>query len=228
MKKLLILSCLILMGQTVNARSSNFSINFNIQKKSNIVSAYIENSNVFVSYADKSIKQLTFNSSDSSPIILRNENAVLFVRNAGGDANNPKVKKIMKVNCGSLIETTITEKKPYQDGLAFTYYILGIQNLTLSLDEQQVYFTTECYATGNELVKVDLATGKWSKIFPADKFELIKRGSYKGLFLIGRNEIKGAGGRFTYYYLVNEKNEALKEFDSESSYNLFKNNFINN
>jgi hypothetical protein len=230
MKKLLILSYVILTGITVNARSvnSNFRLKLHIQNNLNIISTYVVNSNVFIKYANKSTRQLTFSNADSSPIILKKENAILFIRNAAGDYNYPNVKKIMKVNCNSLIEKTLTDKKPFKDAVSDTYYILNIQNPTFSLDEQHLYFGTECYVTGNELVKVDVTTGKWSRIFPANDFELIKRGQFKGLFLIGRSEIKGAGGRSIYYYLVNEKNETLKEFDSEDNFRLFKKNAIKN
>ena len=230
MKKLLILSYVILTGITVNARNvnSNFRLNLPIQNNLNIISAYIVNSNVFIRYANKSTKQLTFSNSDSSPIILKKENAILFIRSAAGDYNYPNVKKIMKVNCNSLIEKTLTDKKPFKDAVSDTYYILNIQNPTFSLDEQHLYFATECYVTGNELVKVDVTTGKWSRIFPANNFELIKRGQFKGLFLIGRSESKGAGGRSIYYYLVNEKNETLKEFDSEDNFRLFKKSAVKN
>jgi len=230
MKKLLILFCVILVAISVNARNvnSNLRLKLHAQNSSGIVSAYVENSNIFVKYANKSKKQLTFANADSSPMILKRENAVLFIRDAAGDYNYPKIKKIMKVNCSSLIEKTVTDKKPFKDAVSDTYHILNIQNPTLSADEQHIYFATECYMTGNELVKVDLTTGKWSKIFPANDFELIKRGQFKGLFLIGRSEIKGAGSRSVYYYLVNEKNETLKEFDSEDNYRAFKMNVIKN
>ncbi|HTD39188.1 MAG TPA: hypothetical protein VK671_01110, partial [Mucilaginibacter sp.] len=161
-------------------------------------------------------------------MILKKENAILFIRTAAGDYNYPNIKKIMKVNCSSLIEKTLTDKKPFKDAVSDTYHILNIQNPTLSLDDQYLYFATECYVTGTELVKVDVTTGKWTRIFPANSFELIKKGQFKGLFLIGRSEMKGAGGRSIYYYLVNEKNENLKEFDSEDNYLLFKKNAVKN
>jgi hypothetical protein len=230
MKKLLIILYVILTGITVNARNvnSNFRLNLHTQNNLNIVSAYVQNGNIFVRYANRSAKQLTFSNADSSPMILKKENAILFIRNAAGDYNYPNIKKIMKVNCNSLIEKTLTDKKPFKDAVSDTYHILNIQNPTLSLDEQHLYFATECFVEGPELVKVDLTTGKWSKIFPANDFELIKKGQFKGLFLIGRSEMKGAGGRSIYYYLVNEKNETLKEFDSEDNYRLFKKNVVKN
>ena len=225
MKKLLIFSWIILTTIAMYAHNGNLAPSVSIRTNLPIISAYVENSNIFIRYADKSTKQLTFANSDSSPQFLKNENAVLFIRNAQGDINNPKVKKIMKVNCNSLIEKTITDKKPFRDGISDTYYILNIQDPTLSLDEQYLYFTTEAFATTDELVKVELRTGIWSKIFPAQNFELIKKGPYKNLFLVGKSQIKG-GGRDTYYYLVNEKNETLKEFDSEDNYRLFKKSVI--
>ena len=230
MKKLLIISFVILTGINVNARNinSNHRANLHDQNSPGIISAYVKNANIFIRYANKSTKQLTFSNSDSSPMILKKENAILFIRDAQGDYNYPKIKKIMKVSCSSLIEKTLTDKKPFEDAVSDTYYILNIQNPTLSLDEQHLYFTTECYVTGGELVKVDLTTGKWTRIFPANYYELIKKGQFKGLFLTGRSEMKGSAGRSIYYYLVNEKNEVLKEFDSEDNYLQFKKSVVKN
>lgn len=217
MKRQLITILLYLfIGNAINAQTAS----------KRITTTYTDNSNVFIRYADKSVKQLTFSNSDLSPMLLPRQNAVVFIRNAAGDAKEPKVKKIMKVSCVSLIEKTISDKKPYKDGLEDTNYILGVNSPTLSLDDNYLYFTTEKFATGGELVKVNLTTGVWTELFPADQFELIKKGQYKGLLLIGRSEIKGAGGRRIYYYLVNEKNETLKEFDSEDSFILFKKEMV--
>ena len=224
MKKLLVLLFVILTALTANARNlnSNLRLKFHSQNSPGIVSAYAKNANIFVRYANGSTRQLTFSNSDSSPFVLKKENAILFIRDAAGDYNYPRIKKIMKVNCSSLIEKTLTDKKPFKDGVSDTYHILNIQNPTLSLDEQHLYFSTECYVTGYELERVDLITGKWTRIFPVNDFELIKKGQFKGLFLIGRSEQKGADNRMIYYYLVNEKNETLKEFDSEDNYRAFK------
>ena len=234
MKKLLLLF-LLLNVISLNARSinSHFRLSFHNPHGKEIISAYVENSNIFIEYSDRTIRQLTFTNSDSSPIMVKRENAILFIRNVAGSFFNENgdrienVKKIMKVNCNSLIEKTIIDRKPFRDGADDTYYILNIEKPTLSLDGLYVYFLVECYVTSDELVKVDLRTGKMIKIFPADYFELIKKGQYKGLFFVGRSEIKG-GGRDIYYYLVNEKNETLKEFDSEYNYKIFKKNSINN
>jgi hypothetical protein len=212
MKKLSVVLLVVLLGATVDAQT--------VQK--GVIETYIHNSNVFVKFNDGSVKQLTFTNSDASPIILKKENAIVFIRNSAGDAKQPKVKKIMKVSCSSLIEKTITDKKPFQDGLDNTNYILGINSPTLSQEQDYLYFTTEKFATSAELVKINLTTGKWTELFPANHFELIKHGQYKGLFLVARSEIKGAGGRSDYYYLVNEKNQTLKEFDTEGYYLQFK------
>ncbi|HTD40730.1 MAG TPA: hypothetical protein VK671_08925, partial [Mucilaginibacter sp.] len=91
MKNLLILSYVVLTGITVNARNvnPNFRLNPHIQNNPNIISAYVVNSNVFIKYANKSTKQLTFSNSDSYPMILKKENAILFIRTAAGDYNYP-------------------------------------------------------------------------------------------------------------------------------------------
>jgi len=83
MKKPLILFFFILAAISVNAQT--------VRKQ--IIAAYVDNSNVFVKYADKSKKQLTFANADSSPMLLKKENAILFIRDAAGDYNYPKIKK---------------------------------------------------------------------------------------------------------------------------------------
>lgn len=107
-----------------------------------VISTYVESRNIYIRYSDNTTKQLTFSNSDTNPFILQKDNSILFIRDAYGDVDNPKAKKIMKVNWNNSIEKTITAKKPFQDGLSATYYILSIENPTLSLDEKYIYFIT--------------------------------------------------------------------------------------
>lgn len=168
-------------------------------------------------------KQLTFNKSDENPIFLKGSRKVIYTRSIEekNQYRNYKRYKLMSINIDDLIENTITDKKPYYDGLDRTNEILNIINPSISLDHKFIYFITEKYATGNELVKVDISNGKWAELFPTENYTLIKKGIYKSLFLINRSEI-GYKGRDIYYKLCDEKGEIKKEFNNESSFNIFK------
>lgn len=185
--------------------------------------AFIKEDNVFLAFTDGTQKQLTFNSSDRDPFLLPKENNVVYIRETrvGTGNGSYSTKKIMKVDINTLFETVLSDQKPYQDGLDFTFEILNVINPTLSLDEKFLIFGTEKYATGNQAVKVDLESGKWFELFSSESFELIKKGQYKGLYLVGKSEV-GYKGRDIYFKLCNELGEVKKEFDSEESLRKFR------
>lgn len=68
---------------------------------------------------------------------------------------------------------------------------------------------------------MNLSTGKWTELFSAENFTLVKKGIYKLLFLIGKSEI-GYNGRDSYYKLYDEKGTLQKEFNDKSSFEKFK------
>lgn len=185
--------------------------------------AFIKDNNVYVAFTNGTQKQLTFNNSDRNPVLLSKVSSVIYIRETKGRTGNSSytTKKIMKVDINSLLETNISDQKPYKDGLDFTFEILNVINPTLSLDENFLIFGTEKYVTGNQIVKVDLESGKWQELFSANSFELIKKGPYKGLFLIGTSRV-GYKGREIYFKLCNEMGEAKKEFDNEDSMMKFR------
>jgi hypothetical protein len=185
---------------------------------------YVKDGNIHLVYLNDEQKQITFNESDENPLFLNNKGMIVFVRNVkerGQYRDYIIRKKLMILSVDDLLERTITEKKPYQDGNDRSYKIFNIINPVRSFDEKYIYFITEKYATGNELVKVDIQTGKWTELFSAENYELIQKGTYKGLFLIGKSEV-GYNGRGVYYKLYDESGEMKKEFNSEKSFNDFK------
>ena len=186
--------------------------------------AFLKDKNVYVAFTDGSQKQLTFNGSDRDPVLLLKEKNIVFIRETPARTayGSYTINKIMKVNIKTLLETTLSDKKPYLDGLDGTFEILNVINPTLSLDEKFLIFGTEKYASGNQIVKVDLESGKWHELFSAESFELIKKGQFKGLFLIAKSEI-GTRGRDLYYKLCDENGVVKKEFESEESLMRFRN-----
>ena len=127
----------------------------------------------------------------------------------------------MTVDIETLLEETVTQRKPFEDGLDGTREILRIENPTLSLDGKYLYFVTEKYATANQFVKVEIESGKWIELFSAESFELIIEGQHKNRFLVATSEIR-IKGRDIYYSLRDEKGKVYKEFDSEESLMKFR------
>ena len=65
-------------------------------------------------------------------------------------------------------------------------------------------------------------TGYWDALFDANNFEYIRKGDYKGQFLVTKSEIRDKG-RAIYYMIVNEQGIVTKEFENESSAKEFLN-----
>jgi hypothetical protein len=180
--------------------------------------------NICVSFPDGTEKQLTFTQKDEQPTLMKTKNQVVFLRNEvllkGGTEYSRK--KIMKVGINTYLEETITDQKPFKDGVNNTYEILRVYNPTLSTDENFLYFVTNHTATSSIVIKLDLQTGEWNELFSAENFELLKSGPFENYFLIARKETATKGGGL-YYYLVDETGKKFKEFASEESVQQFKN-----
>lgn len=176
--------------------------------------------NIYVVFSDKSKKQLTYNKTDHNPILLKDKKQILFVRDE--NISGMKRRIIMLVNVNDLKETTLTNKKPYYDGLVGTNDILAVDNAELSLDSNYLLFTTEKYATANQLVKVNLKTGKWQEMFSAESFEQINTKTYYGCFFIEQSDL-GEYGRDIYYRLVDSNGNIIKKFTNKESMNDFRN-----
>jgi hypothetical protein len=160
---------------------------------------FVRESNIFIGYPDGSIKQLTHLNTDVNPILLSNKSKIIFFRSETIDTNQPYTKyKLMSINVTTLEEETITDQKPFSDGLEGTFEIIQPRSPILSHDQTKLLFIIEKYATGSQLVSVDIATGKWTELFSVEKFEVIQSGSYKGKLLVGVSEI-GNNGRDIFY-----------------------------
>ena len=191
---------------------------------------FSKDGNIYVSKTGIA-KQVTFNSRDFYPVLVKKENRVYFFRGFQMSRER-KVGlfrterdefykySLMSVELEKLEEKLVTDKKSFQsqdpEGGIYT-----IDQPTLDPDGEHIYFTTGKYATGNELVKVSLKTGQWTELFPANSFERILSVNYLGYYLVGQSVI-GENGRGIYYRLVDTNGEVVKKFDSHSSMEAFK------
>jgi hypothetical protein len=189
-------------------------------KVDRIINTYVSEGNIYAKYSTGKEKQITYSGLDFSPFILDLGSKIVFIRKVLRPQNYIAYK-ICKVDVSTLIETVLSDKKPFEDGLNFSKEILSVENPTLSLDKQSIYFITDKWVTSGELVKVNLLTGKWTELFSAEHFEILSKDPYKNLFLVSKNEIRDRG-RDTYYKLMDEKGKVLKEFSDKDSFNQFK------
>jgi len=189
-----------------------------------IPGAIIKDGNVVVQLEDGKQKQLTFTQNDENPILIPSMNKVIYVRNEKVVQGQKEYyrKKIMTVGVNDFLEQEISNQKPYRDGKNNTVEILRIDNPAISSDGNYYFFIANHTSTTSQLIKLEIATGKWNLLFSAEFFELLNSGSFKDYFLIGRNEV-GAGGQGIYYYLMNETGKKVKEFNSRESMEQFKN-----
>jgi hypothetical protein len=201
----------------------------NETKKAEIRNLYVKDKNIHIAFTDDKQKQITFNGSDDTPLLYKNKEQIIFVRTIkeSGINRGYERKKLMIVSIDDFTERTITEKKPFKDGNDNSNEIFTIGNPTISIDSSSIYFTTEKWVTGNELVKVGIETRKWEELFATNQFEYITKGSHKGLFLITRSEIRDKG-RASYHMLVDEQGIVKKEFENKTSADNFMKMIKNN
>jgi hypothetical protein len=201
----------------------------NETKKAEIKNLYVKDKNIHIAFTDDKQKQITFNGSDDTPLLYKNKEQIIFVRTIkeSGINRGYERKKLMIVSIDDFTERTITEKKPFKDGNDNSNEIFTIGNPTISIDSSSIYFTTEKWVTGNELVKVGIETRKWEELFATNQFEYITKGSHKGLFLITRSEIRDKG-RASYHMLVDEQGIVKKEFENKTSADNFMKMIKNN
>lgn len=175
--------------------------------------------NIYALLSNDSTIQLTFNKSDSLPFIIPRKDYVVFVRT--NKVSGYETKALMLVNIFNLKESIITDEKPYVDGQDISNSILEIRQPSLSLDGKSILFITEKYATGSQLVMVNISSGKWTELFTAEWYQEIKKKPYEGHFLVGQSII-GDNGRGIYYRLVDSTGQVVKKFDSKESMAAFE------
>ena len=187
-------------------------------------SASVKDGNVVVTLDDGTERQLTFTQSDEKPVLVPSRNKVIFVRNEKVVQGEKEYfrKKIMTVGVNDFLEEEISTQKPYKDGKNNTTEILRIDNPAISSNGDYLFFLANHTATTSQVIKMEIATGKWNLLFSAESFEMLNTGPFRDYFLIGRQEV-GASGLGMYYYLVDRTGKQVKEFNSKESMEQFKN-----
>jgi hypothetical protein len=188
--------------------------------------AFVKDKNVHVAFTNGTSKQLTFNDSDRDPFLLP-DNTILFIREfeVMGAHSNYKIHKIMTVDIKTLLEHVITDRKPYEDGNDGSTEMLVVERPVLSLDKKYIYFLADKYVTGNELVKVEIASGTWTECFPALDYELVDRGPFKGMFFAAVRDY-GPNGPDTFFRMLDEKGTVKKEFANRQAMAKFRNEMV--
>ena len=190
-----------------------------------LIKVFLKGNNIYGIYSDGKERQYTFLGIDSKPLLVKLKSVVVFLRSEKAWSFNSKREytkyKLMSLQIHSLEERILTDQKPFPDGQDRSFELLSPRNLTISPDQTKVLFVIEKYATGSELVQVDIESGKFEELFSAEKFEFIKSGIYKGQLLVGVSEI-GDRGRDIYYKVTDLKGDVLKSFNGYEDYMTFR------
>lgn len=120
----------------------------------------------------------------------------------------------------------LLDQKLERDGLELSFEIVQPRQLTLSMDQSKVLFIIEKYATGSQLIEVDIKSGRLKELFSAEQFEIIKSGQYKNKFLVGVGTIEERG-RDIYYRMCDGTGKALIKFSDYDSYKAFRGKVLN-
>ena len=94
----------------------------------------------------------------------------------------------------------------------------------MSADQKYLYFITEKYSNASQLIKMDVASGKWYELFSAETFELLNFDPYKGMFLVGQSDDLDRG-RDIYYRILIEDGRVVKDLNTYDEAKSFIQNY---
>lgn len=183
------------------------------------------NGNIFMAFEDSVEKQFTDTGTDLFPVYLKSKRSILYVSTYGGS-------QLMLLNVDTRNAKMITDKSPFED---FTEegseFLNRIDDLNSSLDEKYALFTTEESNSNDVAVKVNIQTGKWEKLFPADYLHLVRKGEYKGYYIVGQSDLypyenappsdPAYYSRDIYFKIRTPFGKIFKEFKTEAECDVF-------
>jgi len=182
---------------------------------------FVEAGNVFWALHGEK-RQLTYTGLDEAPVLMRDGQHVLLIRNEeffGHSAKNYR-KIILRVSINDFREEVIVDQKPFEDGLNGTTNIMRMEQPTLSLDGRYLYFISESGAVCSGMMRVDLGTKEWAHITTAEQFDLLKTQPYAGCFILAYSDVRGSG-RTIYFKMIDAEGKTMKEFADRSAARKF-------
>lgn len=190
-----------------------------------LIKVFEKDQNIHGIYSNGKEKQLSFHGTDSKPILIKSKAIVVFLRSekrwSHHSKKDYKIYKLMTLKTLSLEERLLIDQKPFADGQDASFELLSPRNLVISPDQSKVMFIIEKYATGSQLVQVDLESARFEELFSAEKFEFINSGEFRGQLLVGVSEV-GNKGRDVYYKVTNLAGKVLKTFSDYEEYMSFR------
>ncbi len=80
--------------------------------------------------------------------------------------------------------------------------IIDPSHLLFSPDNQTLYFMTSAWVTSGALHAVKIGSAKQNYIVPANEFEVISNGQYKGYLIVYQHRYFVGGGTYDWYWLI--------------------------
>lgn len=185
---------------------------------------YEKQGNIFITYDDGSEKQLTQINGDSDPFLLENENAVVCVRKKEDLPGGYSTHKIIRIDIATGKEKVLADTKPFKDDVTNSNEIINVVTPKLSEDQKYLFFIVEKYVNASQMIKMDVATGKWNELFSAESFELLNFDPYKGMFLAGQSDDLDRG-RDIYYRILVEDGRVVKDLNTYEEAKAFLQNY---
>lgn len=200
-------------------------------KKRNLalLKVYEKGGDIFGVFSNNPDKQLTFSGQYVNPVYAKKKSRVIFLRwyeQVISRKRKYRRYSIISMNAKTLLETVLTDQKLFMDGLDASFELFEIKNPTLSSNHSKLYFITEKYATASELMCIDVTSGKSEELFSAEHFDFVKRGRFKGKFLVAISAIVDNKGRDIHYRVYNKRGKTLEKFESEEEYKEFRGKYV--
>ena len=184
--------------------------------------------NIYYMGDDKQTIQLTHSGMDHAPVLSPNKKSVVFIRTskdtilarcgAFADTHSPYGEQIWSVDLKNktphlLVNHHFSCNKP-------TDMIVDPRDLKFSPDNKTLYFLTSAWVTSGALHVININGSKPRYLQPANSFDVIKHGKYKGKLVIQQHQYASGGGSYEGCWLYTSEGKKVRRLSENRCDNI--------
>ena len=195
---------------------------------SHSIHVFARSGNIYYVGDDKQTIQLTHKGMDQAPVLSPNKKSVAFVRTS---------KDSIPPRCGDFADTRsrygeqiwsidIKNKTPH---LLVNHHfscdtptdiIVDPRYLKFSPDNKRLYFLTSAWVTSGALHVININGTKQHYLLPANSFDVITHGKYKGDLVIQQHQYATSGGSYEGCWLYTSTGKKVRRLSESRCNNL--------
>lgn len=196
--------------------------------KMHSIHVFARTGNIYYAGDDKQIIQLTHMGMDHDPVLSPDKKNVAFIRTS---------KDIIPPRCGDFADTQsryseqiwsidlnnntshLLVNHHFSCGTP-TDMIVDPKYLKFSPDNKRLYFLTSAWVTSGALHVININGGKPRYLQPANSFDVIKHGKYKGKLVIQQHQYASSGSSYEGCWLYTSEGKKVRRLSENRCDNI--------